>query len=157
VSRVLYEIVLWLFVVFSGIAVGAGLYELRVNVPQWFTGSGSARSVNVGAIIADDSGRRFWGYATTVPLTLLTVASCVIAWSPATARERWWLAAAAVMLVERVGTLGYFIPTLLKLLQPERLSQKKAEDAARHWIRLNHVRSVLAFAGWLAALRALSL
>jgi hypothetical protein len=57
----------------------------------------------------------------------------------------------------RVGTLGYFIPTLLKLLQPGRLSQKKAEDAARHWIRLNHIRSVFAFAGWLAALRALSL
>ena len=50
------------------------------------------------------------------------------------------------MLVERVGTLGYFIPTLLKLLQPDRLSQKKAEDAARHWIRLNHIRSVFAFA-----------
>ena len=97
------------------------------------------------------------GYVATVPLTLLTVVSCVIAWNPATARERWWLAGAVVMLVERVGTLGYFIPTLLKLLQPGRLSQKKAEDAARHWIRLNHIRSVFAFAGWLAALRALSL
>jgi hypothetical protein len=158
VSEVLSDIALWMFVVYSGIAFGAGLYELRVNVPRWFTPKrGSARSVNVDAITADDSGRRFWIYTTTAPLTLLTVVSCVIAWNPATARERWWLAGAAVMLVERVGTLGYFIPTLLKLLQPDRLSQKKAEDAARHWVRLNHIRSVFAFAGWLAALRALSL
>jgi hypothetical protein len=158
VSAVVSDIVLWVFVVYSGIAVGAGLYELRVNVPRWFRPNrGSARSVNVDAIIADDSGRRFWVYTTTVPLTLLTVVSCVIAWNPATACERWWLAGAAVMLVERVGTLGYFIPTLSKLLQADRSSPKKAEDAARHWIRLNHIRSAFAFAGWLAALRALSL
>jgi hypothetical protein len=34
--NVLSDIVLWLFVVFSGISVGAGFYELRVNVPRWF-------------------------------------------------------------------------------------------------------------------------
>src|SRR5688500_5829799 len=142
--------VLWLFVVFSGIAVGAGLYELRVNVPRWFTPIGpSTRPVNVDAITKDDSGRRFWGFVTTAPLTLLTAASCVIAWNPATAREQWWLVGAAVMLVERVGTFGYFIPTLLKLLPPGRLSQENAEKAARHWVRLNHVRSLFAFAGWL--------
>ena len=154
----LADMVLWLFVVISGISVGAGLYELRVNVPRWFTRiTGSAPSVNVAAITSDDSGRRFWGYVTTVPLTLLTATSCVIAWDPATARDRWWLAGAGVMLVERVGTFGYFIPTLLKLLHPERWSQKKTEEAARRWIRFNHIRSLLAFAGWLAALKALSL
>ena len=61
------------------------------------------------------------------------------------------------MLVERAGTLGYFIPTLLKLLQPERLSEENEDQAARRWIRLNRIRSVFAFAGWLAALKALSL
>jgi hypothetical protein len=150
--------VLWLFVVFSGISVGAGLYEMRVNVPRWFTPiRGSAVSVNVDAITTDDSGRRFWGYVTTVPLTLLTVAGCVIAWNPATARERWWPAGAAVMLAERLGTFAYFIPTLLKLVQAEHLPPGQAEQLARRWMRRNRIRSVLAFAGWLAALKALSL
>ena len=154
----LHDMVLWLFVVFSGISVGAGLYEMRVNVPRWFTsGRGSAVSVNVDAITTDDSGRRFWGYVTTVPLTLLTVAGCVIAWNPATARERWWVAGAAVMLAERLGTFGYFIPTLLKLERAEHLPPGQAEQLARHWTRRNRIRSVLAFAGWLAALKALSL
>ena len=152
------DIVLWLFVVFSGISVGAGLYEMRVNVPRWFTSArGSAMSVNVDAITTDDSGRRFWGYVTTVPLTLLTVASCVIAWNPVTGRERWWLAGAAVMLAERVGTFAYFIPTLLKLMQAEHLPRGQAEQLARRWVRRNRIRSVLALAAWLAALKSLSL
>ena len=71
----LHDIVLWLFVIFGGIAVGAGLYEMRVNVPRWFTpAGGSSASVNVEAITTDDAGRRFWAYVTTGPLTLLTVA-----------------------------------------------------------------------------------
>lgn len=154
----LHDIVLWLFVIFGGIAVGAGLYEMRVNVPRWFTpAGGSAASVNVEAITTDDAGRRFWAYVTTGPLTLLTVAGCVLAWNPATARERWWLAGAAVMLAERIGTLGYFIPTLLKLVQSTPVPAKAADEAARRWVRLNRLRAMVAAAGWLAALRALSL
>jgi hypothetical protein len=155
---VLHNALLWLFVVFSGIAVGAGLYELRVNVPRWFApAAGSAIRINVDAIRSDDSGRRFWAYVTTVPLTLLTLAGCLVAWSPETARERWWLAGAGVMFVERIGTFGYFIPQLLKLLRPEHLAGERAAQAARAWTRLNYIRAALAFAAWLAALRALSL
>ena len=112
--------------------------------------------VNVNAINSDDSGRRFWAYVTTVPLTLLTLAGCLVAWSPETARERWWLAGAGVMCVERIATFGYFIPQLLKLMHPERLTRERAGQVARKWMRLNYVRAALAFAGWLAALRALS-
>jgi hypothetical protein len=155
---VLPDIVLWLFVVFSGISCGAGLYEMRVNVPRWFTSvRGSVTSVNADAITTDDSGRRFWAFVTTGPLTLLTVAGLAIAWNPATARERWWLAGAAVMLVERLGTFAYFIPTALKLMRAGELPPGKAEQMTRHWVRRNRVRSVLALVGWLAALKALSL
>ena len=153
-----YDALLWLLVIFSGIAVGAGLYEARINVPRWFArDAGSAMGVNVDAIRSDDSGRRFWACVTTVPLTLLTLAGCVVAWSPETAREKWWLAGAGVLLVERIGTFGYFIPQLLKLLHPERFTRDRAAQMARTWMRLNYVRAALAVAGWLAALRALSL
>jgi len=153
-----YDSLLWLFVIFSGIAVGAGLYETRINVPRWFaSATGSATCVNVDAIRSDDSGRRFWAYVTTVPLTLLTLAGCLMSWSPETACERWWLVGAGVMFVERIGTFGYFIPQLLKLLHPEHLTRDGAGQMARTWMRLNYVRAALAFAGWLAALRALSL
>lgn len=153
-----YDAWLWLFVIFSGTAVGAGFYEARINVPRWFApAAGSATGVNVDAIRSDDSGRRFWAFVTTGPLTLLTLAGCLVAWSPETARERWWLAGAGVMLVERIATFGYFIPQLLKLMHVERLHHEEATQVARRWMHLNHVRAALAFIGWLAALRALSL
>jgi hypothetical protein len=154
----LHDTLLWLFVVVSGIAAGAGLYELRVNVPRWFTSSGGAGlAVDVGAIRADDSGRRFWAFVTTGPLSLLTLAALAAAWNPATAQDRWWLAAAGIMLVERIGTFAYFIPTLLAIMQARGPAAGPAGLTARRWMQLNYVRAALACAGWLAALRALSL
>jgi len=155
---VAHDALLWLFVIVCGIAAGAGLYEARISVPRWFAiAAGSAMRVDVDAIRSDDSGRRFWAFVTTVPLTLLTLASCLLVWSPETTRERWWLAGATVMLVERLGTFGYFIPQLLKLMRLEDVSREAAAQVAQTWMRLNDVRVALTFAGWLAALRALSL
>lgn len=61
------------------------------------------------------------------------------------------------MLVERFGTFGYFIPTILKLMKAEQMPADQASQRARQWIQGNRVRVVLSFAGWLAALKALSL
>lgn len=105
----------------------------------------------------DDSGRRFWFFVTTGPLTLLTIASCIAAWNPQTSWEWWWLLAAGVTLVERMMTLGFFIPNGLKLMQAEKLLSGKAEALAGRWVRLNYVRAFLALSGWLLALKALSL
>ena len=61
---------LWLFVVNLGIALGAGVYEQRVVVPQW---------KNIPSREWPNTGVLFWVYATTVPLTLLTLANLVAA------------------------------------------------------------------------------
>lgn len=147
------ELVLWLFVVFSGIAVGAALYEARINVPRWFPGSGTSVRVDAKAMAADDVGRRFWALVTTGPLTLLTLASLVLAWHPVTSRDWWWSAAAIVTLAERAATLGYFIPTAIRLLRPA----TRASARAKRWVSLNRVRAVWALAAWLLALKALTL
>ncbi len=154
----LSEILLWLFVIFSGLAIGAGLYEMRIVVPRWFSRrSGFGIQINSEAMRADDSGRRFWAFVTTGPLTLLTIASCIAAWNPQTSWEWWWLLAAGVTLVERMMTLGFFIPNGLKLMQVENLPSGRAEALAGRWVRLNYVRAFLALSGWLLALKALSL
>lgn len=152
------EILLWLFVLFSGIAVGAGLYEMRITVPQWFSRSSeSGIRVNSEAMRRTDAGRRFWVYVTTVPLTLLTLASLAVAWPSRSPRQAWWLIAAAISLVERVGTFSYFIPRGLRLMHADTLPPTQASAMASQWIALNYVRAVLALLGWLAALKALSL
>jgi hypothetical protein len=152
------QILLWLFVVFSGIAVGAGLYEMRITVPQWFSRSPESRiRVNSEAMRSSDAGRRFWVYVTTVPLTLLTLVSLPVAWQSQSPRHEWWLVAAVVTLAERIGTLSYFIPRGLKLMRAETLPPAKVEAMASQWMALNRVRAALSLIGWFAALKALSL
>jgi hypothetical protein len=149
------EAVLWLFIVFLGITSGAGLYELRVMVPQWF-GRAGRPSVNSELFRRTDPGRAFWAFVTTGPLTLLTVASFFAAQAvPAPARV-WWLGAAGVTLVERLGTFSFFIPTALKLMRPD-VPETVAASMAARWIWCNWVRIGLNLLGWLAALEAFAL
>ncbi len=152
------EILLWLFVINHGIAFGAGLYEQRIILPQWFSRlSGSGIRVNSAAMRSTDTGRRFWAFVTTVPLTLLTLANLVVAWQAQGPRHEWWLGAAMITLVERIATFSYFIPTALRLMRAEELPPAKVEAMALQWIAFNHARAALALIGWLAALKALSL
>jgi len=152
------NIVLWLFVIDLGIAFGAGLYEHRIVLPQWFARDAQGRlRVNVEAMRGTDTGRRFWGFTTTVPLTLLTAANLVVAWQSAGARREWWIAAALVVAVERIGTFVYFIPTAVRLMRADAATSADLEATASRWMLLNHVRAALTLVGWLAALKALSL
>ena len=157
-ARYLPDILLWLFVINHGIAFGAGLYEQRVVLPLWFTrSSGSGIRVNSAAMRDTDTGRRFWSFVTTVPLTLLTAANLVVAWQSQGPRHDWWLGAAVITLVERIATFSYFIPTAIRLMRAEPLASAKLEAMASQWIARNYVRTALALIGWLAALRTLSL
>jgi hypothetical protein len=151
-------IVLWLFVINLGIAFGAGLYESRIVVPQWFdTAPGSGSRWNAEAARNANVGLRFWVYVTTGPLTLLTLASLVAAgWTPQPVRW-WWLAACVAALVDRVMTFTYFVPTMLTLMRQGALSESAAVAKARQWVRLGYVRHAATLVAWLAALRALSL
>ena len=152
------DILLCLFVINHGIAFGAGLYEQRVILPQWFSRSSeSGIRVNSAAMRSTDSGRSFWVFVTTVPLTLLALANLVAAWQSQGPRHEWWLGAAVITLVERITTFSYFIPTALRLMSAEALPSVNVEAMASQWIALNRVRLALALGGWLAALRALSL
>ncbi len=154
----LLELLLWLFVIFSGIAVGAGFYEMRITVPQWFSGSsGAGLRVNSEVMRSADTGRRFWAYVTTGPLTLLTLSSLAVAWTSQSPRREWWIVAAVVTLVERFGTFSYFIPRALRLMRAEAMPSAIVGAMASQWIMLNRIRAVLSFIGWLAALKALSL
>src|SRR3989454_5352435 len=116
----LARIVLWLFVTNLGIVFGAGLYESRIVVPLW-------ASSPPESLRSPDSGRRFWAFVTTIPLTLLTLASLVAAWHAPAPRRESWLVAAVVILVERIATFSYFIPTMLRL-QRAALPQARSEE-----------------------------
>ena len=141
---------LWLFVIDHGIAFGAGLYESRMIVAPWIEALRCGEDAHM-----PDSGRKFWAFVTTMPLTLLTLASLVAAWHVPGPRGTWWLVAAVITLVERIMTFAYFIPAMLRL-QRGQIAPASRVQAATLWMTLNYVRLALSLAAWIAALRALS-
>jgi hypothetical protein len=143
-------LVLWLFVINLGIAFGAGVYEQRIVVPRWIE-AGATPKWNAEAAVRDDTGRRFWAFVTTLPLTLLTLASVYFAWRARGTTRLWWLAAAALALTDRLFTFAYFIPAMVNLMRLPDSADSVA--MAMQWSRLNTIRHVLVLSAWLAALR----
>jgi hypothetical protein len=144
--------VLWLFVINLGIAFGAGLYEHRIVVSRWIT---AGPHWNADAARQDDTGRRFWAFVTTGPLTLLTIANLIAGWNCTSPARAWWVAAAIIALADRVLTFAYFIPTMIGLLRASDSPQSAA--TAVRWHGVNYFRHALVLAAWLAALKAFTL
>jgi hypothetical protein len=138
---------LWLFVINLGVALGAGLYEARVVIPQW---------ANLPPKDWPNTGLLFWVYVTTVPLTLLAFANLIAAWLDKSVRRRWWLSAVFIILVERLTTFSYFIPAMINLARSD-LPDADIATRLSQWLFFNHGRHLLTLAGWLMALKALSL
>ncbi len=148
------DALLWLFVINLGIAFGAGLYESRIAVPQWLSFSQeSGYRWNAEAARSADVGLRFWVYVTTVPLTLLTLTSLVVAWQAPDVVRNWWLGAATAALIDRVITFTYFVPTMIRLMRGEP-GGSEAVAKALQWVRLGYFRHATTLATWLAALMA---
>ena len=165
-SAAIAQLLLWLWVINLGLALGAGLYEATIVFPQWLVAvpeggyqwqAEAARSANTGL--------RFWVYATTVPLTLLTLANAMILLAPSSAiaawprrgkLRRWWIGAVGLALAERLFTFGYFVPTMLYLMG-DNIAGSEAVATALRWSHLNHLRHLLLLLAWLAALQTFAL
>ena len=153
--EVITGIVLWLFVIDLGIAFGAGLYETRIVVPQWLGYSPeSGYRWNAEAARQADVGLKFWVYATTVPLTLLTLASLAVAWWTQDVVRNWWLGAATAALIDRGMTFTYFVPTMIKLMRGDAFGESEAATRALQWVRLGYIRQAANLVAWLAAMMA---
>jgi hypothetical protein len=147
-------IALWLFVINLGIVFGAGVYEHRIVVSRWI-GPDAGAHWNAEAARQDDTGRRFWAFVSTIPLTLLTLANLFVGWRSAGTVRWWWLAAAFVALADRVFTFAYFIPTMVWLMRTADSPESVA--AATRWTNLSYLRHAIVLVAWLAALQAFAL
>ncbi len=145
---------LWLWVIVLGTGFGAGLYEHRIAAPRWLATSPEGRlEWRADAARRDDSGRRFWAFVSTGPLTLLTLVNLVAAWRSTGASREIWLLAAGIGLTERVLTFSYFIPAMVRLM--DAANSVEAVATAKLWLQVNYLRHGLTLAAWLAALRTL--
>ena len=154
-SRSAAAALLWLFVINLGVAFGAGVYELRIVVPTWLTSDQSGVHWRGDIARRDDVGRKFWGFVTTGPLTLITFANLYAAWYSTGAVRGPWLAAGFLELAGRLFTFIYFIPAMVRLMNTA--DSPAAVAAADRWRTLSYLRLAILLASWIAALRAFAL
>ncbi|HZS38362.1 MAG TPA: DUF1772 domain-containing protein [Polyangia bacterium] len=150
------KILLWLFVLNLGVVFGAGIYEARISVARWIGRSeASGPAWHPEEALRDDTGRRFWVFVTTVPLTLLTLANLWAAWQSSGELRAWWLIAALAALGDRLFTFGYFIPRMAGLLRAA--DSPEARATMSQWAHLNYVRLALVLVAWLAAMQTFAI
>ena len=150
------EILLLSIVINLGVTLGAGLYETRIVLPLWFHQAPNGNyHVDFNAMRHIDTGRKFWGFVTTVPLTLLTIANLFFAFQSKMPLYGWWISGTFIILFERIGTFAFFIPTAIRLQKGEDLSVSKTTSLVSWWTRLNYIRNALTLVALLIFLKAL--
>jgi hypothetical protein len=149
------KLIVWLLVIFTGIAFGAGVYEARVEIPQWLGTVDGVITWKATVAKAADPGLHFWAFVTTGPITLLTLLSALFVWRSQGYVRRWWLVVLTFLLIDRTMTFGYFIPTMVELMSGK-MSPADAVATAQQWSNLNIVRLVASGASFLAAIKLLT-
>ncbi len=150
------RLLLWSFVLNLGVVFGAGIYEARITVARWLGPPGAPEpGWQPDEARRDDTGRRFWAFTTTIPLTLLTLANLWAAWRSSGAIRTWWLCAGLAALGDRAFTFGYFIPRMVGLLRAA--DSPRARAVMTRWAQLNYVRQALVLVAWVAALETFAL
>ncbi|MDX6614304.1 MAG: hypothetical protein QOD75_3490 [Blastocatellia bacterium] len=157
------QIILWLFVIVLGIEIGAGMYEMLVVVPVWSAAPpdsvlGYFHHNVANAQFALNAGGRFWLFFT--PLTgLLAIATFLSGLRTAPEHRKCRMIGAGLAIVVVAATFAWFVPNIITLLGEgvTKLSGAEITRITNWWVRLNWVRAAAYIAGWLSALRALTI
>ena len=157
------EVLLWLLVLYTGIEVGGGLYELRVLTPVYLSDPPESiwRLQEFGVAHPDQqirSGPRFWLF-TTPFVGILAVSNLAVSATMPGPRRKWLLIATLSILALFAFTYFYFVPTLIEIMDSKKLglAPEIIRSKAHWWTRLNWVRLAAYFGAWLAALRSLTI
>lgn len=157
------QILLWFFVIALGIELGAGLYETLVVMPLWAAAPPDSvleyyRHNTANPQFTLNAGGRFWIFAT--PLVGLTgIAALLSGLKTRPEHRKWRMVGTILAIIVVISTFAWFVPNIIKLFSEAvtRMSADEINSLTNWWVRLNWVRAVLYAAGWLAALRALSI
>lgn len=152
------EILLWALVVMLGILIGATSFEAVVITPLWAGAPPeSVRGWNESPRYAIDTGRFFAAIA--LPLAATALVSLLVGWAMPWPRRKWLIAAVVCTLAGFIATGSFFVPILRETIftRGAGLSDAEITDKVTSWVTYNWWRMAIQTAGWLAALRALSL
>ena len=157
------QILLWVFVVVSGIAIGGGLYEQLVVMPLWSLAPPDSVTAYYQHNVANpqftlNQGGRFWAFV--MPLVgLLAIATLLSGLRTQREHRKWRIAGTVLTLLVVVLTVIWFVPNIIKLTGEGVMAMRPDEvtSLTNKWVSLNWLRAVLFLTAWLAALRALTI
>ena len=152
----LYTTALWFYAVMVSLIFGAGMYEIVVVHPAWSRQPPESIVGFVGSPVSRMNLPAFW--APAAPLYALSGLGALAVALRAGSRDVP-LILSAVCAISALGwTLGYFRPTIERLLQDGggNTSAGRLDSEARRWVRLNWVRVALVAISWWGALTALA-
>ncbi|OLE54712.1 MAG: hypothetical protein AUG51_07085 [Acidobacteria bacterium 13_1_20CM_3_53_8] len=157
------QILLWLFVILSGIVIGGGLYEMRVIVPLWANSPPESAWYWEAQRIANpqyapNSGLRFWIFLTPTHL-LLSLATLIAGWKTLGDHRKWLFASTIAFIVLHTSALVWFVPTIGEILNSRSLgiSPEQVTAKVHMWVTFSWVRAAIGLAAFVAGLRALTI
>jgi hypothetical protein len=156
---ILTPVTLWVFLIWSCVVLGGGLYE---SVAVWpLVAADPPRSLaatNQVLSVAERAGMFFWSWATP-GLGLFGLVALLTSFGTPRAHMTWRIASAVVMLIVVAATFLYFRPTIISLVVDHGGGQPDNEIAAqmRRWVMLNWVRAAATAVSIGMAVRALRL
>ena len=127
-------ILLWMFVILTGVAVGGGIYEVRAVYPNW---KQDPKPETLARRLRESSqmsaGRRFWPFVSPL-LAVLSLLNIWAAFETTGVIRLVWLAAASAVALRSIAGYSYFVPTMmLKFEKPETMTQRDLERAVKRW------------------------
>jgi len=151
-------IALALLILLIQFGMGGGLYETLVIYPRWKRGVTPENLVQKLKDSGQGSANRgFWPFISPLQ-AMLAIVNLVLAWRYTGNAHAAWLTAALIIVVNRVITFSYFVPTMVrKFERPEKLDAAWLKKAVNRWTFLSPFRIVIEFLAWGTALYALVL
>jgi len=137
------------------LSAGGGLYEILVIYPNWKHSVDAAdlkeRLQSSGQNYAS---RRFWPLVSPAQ-GLLSMLNMMLAFRYEGPAHDWWLTAAILIFVTRIITFAYFIPAILRLMQPDKIPPAELPARIKRWTTLSPLRLITEFAALITAMCAL--
>ncbi len=140
---ILTSLTFWVFLVWSCVVLGGGLYEAIAVWP--LVASDPPRSLaatNQVLDVASRAGMFFWSWATP-GVGLVGLAALLTSFGTPRPLMTWRIASTVLLLVAVAATLLYFRPTIISLVVGHGGGQPDDVVAAqmRQWVMLNWVRT----------------
>ena len=136
--------------------LGGGLYEVLVIYPNWkHEVQPDTLSAKLESSGQNNAGKRFWPLFSPAQ-ALLSIINMVLAYNYTGPAHNYWLAAAIIIVINRVITFSYFIPVMLKyIMKPETMETERLKSIVKTWTGLSPLRLLPEFAAWVLIIAAL--